>query len=170
MTEAGPPEQRPPSRSRQRRDALAVLAMAERLVELGDGVLAKLPLTPQLLAAIADSRRIRQQIARKRQLQYLAKLLRREPDLLEPLRQVLEHDRAAARREAVALHRLEHWRDRLIDEGDAALTELLDEQPGADRQRLRQLARRAREERGREDPLHATRELFRALRGLFGQD
>jgi ribosome-associated protein len=65
------------------------------------------------------------------------------------------------------LHRAEAWRERLIADGDAALTELLDEHPHADRQRLRQLARNAHEEKLRNKPPHAFRELFRELRELL---
>ena len=67
------------------------------------------------------------------------------------------------------LHRVEAWRDRLIADGDAALSDLLVEFPGADRQHLRQLARNAVEERNRNKPPHAFRELFRELRELLLQ-
>ena len=55
----------------------------------------------------------------------------------------------------------------LMADGDAALTELLDEYPNADRQHLRQLARNAHEEKLRNKPPHAFRELFRELRELL---
>jgi len=86
---------------------------------------------------------------------------------LDAIRAALEHDREYAHRETAALHRVEQWRERLIGEGDAALTELLQEFPSADRQHLRQLARNARLEREQNKPLHAFHELFRALRGLL---
>ena len=73
----------------------------------------------------------------------------------------------AARRETAALHRVEAWRERLIADGDAALAELLAEYPHADRQHLRQLVRNASEERNRNKPPHAFRELFRELRELI---
>ena len=65
------------------------------------------------------------------------------------------------------MHRVEAWRERLLDEGDAALGALLDEHPTADRQHLRQLVRNALEERKRNKPPRAYRELFRELRGLL---
>ena len=73
----------------------------------------------------------------------------------------------AARREAAALHRVEAWRERLLADGDTALAELLAEHPAADRQHLRQLVRNAIDERNRNKPPHAFRELFRALRELL---
>jgi len=134
---------------------------------LSDAQLSRLPLDDELRAEVARTRAITSHIARKRQTQFLAKQLRKlDESELEPIRNALEHDRVQAHHEAAALHRLEAWRSRLIDEGDAALEELLALHPSADRQRLRQLARNARAERDAEKPLHAYRELFRALRDL----
>ena len=79
-------------------------------------------------------------------------------------RAVLAGDREAGGREAAATQRLEALRERLLGEGDAALNELVAARPGLDRRHLRALVRRAREERAAGKPLHAYRELFRALR------
>ena len=164
-----PDEPLPPSRSQQRREALEIFKLAETLAALSDAQLAPIPLADELLAEVLRTRAVTSHIARKRQTQYLAKQLRKLDDAeIEPIRAALEHDRALAHQDAAALHRLETWRARLIDEGDAALEELLALHPSADRQRLRQLARNARAERDNEKPLHAYRELFRELRGLFG--
>ena len=82
-----------PSRSQRRREALDVLALASRLVEQNEAELARLPLSDELRALVRESQRITQQIARKRQLAFLAKNLRREDaELLETLRHALEHD------------------------------------------------------------------------------
>ena len=156
------------SRSQQRREALEVLALGEKLVSLTPAQLARLPVPESLLPHIADARRITAHIAHKRQLAFLAKQMRREEDeTLEAIRDALDANSEVSRREVATMHRLERWRERLIDEGDAALDELLALHPSADRQHLRQLARNARAERDREKPLHAYRELFRALRELF---
>jgi ribosome-associated protein len=161
-------ELRGPSRSQQRRDALEIFKLAETLASLSDAQLSRLPLDDELRAEVARTRGVTSHIARKRQTQFLAKQLRKLDETeLEPIRNALEHDRAQAHHDAAALHRLEAWRSRLIDEGDAALDELLALHPSADRPRLRQLARNARAERDAEKPLHAYRELFRALRELL---
>ena len=157
-----------PSRSQLRREALGVFELAERLVEQSEAQLARVPLDDALRTLVQESQRITQQIARKRQVQYLAKILRREDDeTLETIRHALEHAKSDSRRDTAALHRIEAWRDRLIDEGDAALAELLTAHPTADRQHLRQLARNAKDERLHHKPLHAYRDLFRALRELI---
>jgi ribosome-associated protein len=163
-----PDEELPPSRSQQRRDALEVFALAETLAALSDPQLSRVPLDDDLLAEVQRTRAVTSHIARKRATQFLAKQLRKlDDETIAPIRAALAHDRTKAHHEAAVLHRLETWRDRLIADGDAALDELLALHPAADRQHLRQLARNARAERDRQKPLHAYRELFRALRELF---
>lgn len=160
-----------PSRSQKRREALDVLALAERLVELPDGQLAAIALPDDLRELVRDSRRITAQIARKRQLQFLAKAMRREEDdVLDAIRGALDKDRDQSRRETAELHRLEAWRERLLEDGDEALAELLDQYPAADRQLVRQLVRNARLEREKQRPPRAFRELFRVLRALVAEE
>ena len=145
-----------------------MLELAEKLAGLTPTQLAKLPIPDDLLPHLEQTRRITAHVARKRQLAYLAKQMRREDDeTLEAIRDALDEDGVAARREVAAMHRVEAWRERLLAEGDAALAELLEEHPGADRQHLRQLARNAQEEKLRNKPPRAFRELFRELRALL---
>lgn len=156
------------SRSQQRRDALGVLELGQQLVALTDAQLARLPVPESLLPDIREARRITAHIARKRQLAFLAKQLRREDEeTLDAIRDALDEKGEAARRETAAMHRVEAWRERLLDDGDAALAELLDLHPQADGQTLRQLVRKAHEERKRSKPPRAYRELFRQLRELL---
>lgn len=156
------------SRSQQRREALEVLELAEKLASLTPTQLAKLPIPDDLLPHLEQTRKITAHIARKRQLAYLAKQMRREDDeTLAAIRDALDEDGRAARREVAATHRIEDWRERLIAEGDAALAELLKEYPTADRQHLRQLVRNAHEEKLRNKPPRAFRELFQVLKPLL---
>jgi ribosome-associated protein len=157
-----------PSRSQLRREALDVLKLAGALADLSDAQLAAVPLTDDLRDEVKRTRAVKQQIARKRQTQFLAKQMRKlEDDELAAIRASLEHDKEQARRDTAALHRVEQWRDRLIAQGDDALNSLLAEFPRADRQQLRHLARQARIEREQNKPLHAYRDLFRELRELL---
>ncbi len=161
-----------PSRSQQRRDALDVLELAETLVGLSAAQLARLPIPDELMPHIRETQRITSYGARKRQIAFLAKQMRRQDDeALDAIRDAMSKDGEAARKETAALHRIEALRDALLGlEGDAALTELLAEHPHADRQHLRQLVRNAHEERKRNKPPHAFRELFRELKELLAQD
>jgi len=158
---------RPPSRSEQRRHALDVLALAARLAELAPGRLQRMPLSAELRAHVEQTRRITSHIARKRQLGFLAKQLRREEaDALAAIGDALDSTGQAARQDNARLNRIEHWRERLLAEGDGALAELLATHPGTDPQPLRQLLRRAREERAANKPPRAFRELFAQLRRI----
>lgn len=158
-----------PSRSQQRREALDVLALAERLATLSDAQLERLPIPDSLLPHIAETRRITAHVARKRQTAFLAKQMRREEDeALDAIRDALDAGGEAAKRETARMHRAEQLRERLLAGGDAALGELLAEHPGADRQQLRQLVRKALDERAKDKPPRAFRELYRALHALLG--
>ncbi len=156
------------SRSIQRRSALEVLALGDTLVALSDAQLARLPIPEDLLPHIEDTKRITSHGAHKRQLAFLAKQMRREDDdALDAIRDALAKDGDAGRRETAALHRVEALRDELLgDDGDNAMTALLAAHPHADRQKLRQLVRNTLEERKRNKPPHAFRDLFRELREL----
>ena len=157
-----------PSRSAQRRAALDVLELGEQLVAMTAAQLARLPMPEDLLPHIGDTQRIPSYIARKRQLAFLAKQMRKlDDEVLDAIRDAMSKDGEAARRETAALHRIEALRDDLLgDEGDAAMTALLAAHPGADRQHLRQLVRNALDERKRNKPPRAYRELYRELREL----
>ena len=161
-----------PSRSANRREALDTLALGEALVALSEAQLARLPIPEELLPHIRDTQRISSHGARKRQLAFLAKHMRRqEQDVLDAIRDGMSKDGDAARRDTALLHRVEVLRDALLgDEADAAMTSLLTEYPHADRQHLRQLVRNTLDERKRNKPPHAFRELFRALKELLAQD
>lgn len=157
-----------PSRAQLRREALDVLALVQALGECSDAQLEKAHVPPHLFPHFAELRRINAHGARKRQHAFIAKLLRREDDeTLSTIRDALAAGGEAARQQTALLHRAEAWRERLLAEGDAAMTDLLSQHPGADRQQLRQLVRNALEERARNRPPRAFRELFRVLRELL---
>ena len=161
-----------PSRSAQRRAALDVLELGEHLVAMSAAQLARLPIPDELMPHIRETQRITSYGARKRQHAFLAKQMRKLDDAaLDAIRDAMRKDGEAARRETALLHRAEALREALLgDDGDAALTGLLAAHPGADRQKLRQLVRTVREERAKNKPPRAFRELFRELRDVLTQD
>ncbi|WP_347262512.1 ribosome biogenesis factor YjgA, partial [Rudaea sp.] len=92
-----------PSRSQLRREALDVLKLAQTLVDLSDAQLAQVPLGADLLDEVRRARAVTQQIARKRQTQFLAKQMRKLDDAdVDAIRAALENDRNTIRREAAA--------------------------------------------------------------------
>lgn len=161
-----------PSRSANRRAALDVLELGETLVGLSAAQLARLPIPDELMPHIRDTQRITSYGARKRQIAFLAKQMRKLDEAeLDAIRDAMSKDGEAARKETASLHRIEALRDSLLGlDGDAALTDLLAAHPDADRQHLRQLVRNAHDERRRNKPPRAYRELFRELRELVAHD
>ena len=157
------------SRSQQRREALDVLALAELLTGLPEGQLAKLPIPEDVLPHLRDARRITSHIARKRQIAFLAKQMRREDDAaLDAIRDALDANSEGSRRQVAEMHRAEDLRLRLLEGGDDALAAFIAEHPAANRQRLRQLVRNAQDDAARNKPPRAFRELYREILALLG--
>jgi len=153
----------PPSRSQRKREAEALQALGERLVALPAATLAAMPLDEELREAVALARRINARGGRRRQLQYIGKLMRqRDTGAIEAALADLDQGRQA---EARRHRELEALRDRLIEQGDAALGEVIERYPAVDRQQLRQLIRQARKDQAAGRPA-GPRALFRHLRGL----
>src|SRR3546814_12176571 len=97
-------------------------------------------------------------------------LFRSDDEALDAIRDALDAGGESARQETALLHRAERWRERLLEEGDAALAELIEAHPSADRQQLRQLVRNTLDERKRNKPPHAFREPLRHLREVPAQE
>lgn len=160
------PDFEPPSKSQLKREAEALQKLGEALIDLSPELLAPLSLPDNLLNALEQARHIKQHGARKRQIQYIGKLMRGiDP---EPIRAMLEERQRAQRQQAKRLHVIEAWRDRLIAEGDEAMAALIDTYPEVDRAELRQLIRHARQERDTGKPAGAGRKLFRFVQALDG--
>ena len=150
------------SKSQLKRESHALTDLGKELVELPQNKLDKIPLDDNLLDAINLARRIKERGGKKRQLQYIGKLLRKID--ADPIIAAMDQLKSEHLQENAKLHRLEQWRDRLIEEGDKALGELLAENPDADRQHLRQLLRNAQREKKQNKPPKSARELFKYLR------
>ena len=152
------------SKSQRRREALEIRSLASQLISLNPSRLSEVPLDEQLRAEIERARSIKSNVARKRQLQYVAKLLRREE--LDAVLDALDSFENEARQLTARQHRVEAWRDEMIESGDAAVGALLDRRRDADGQAIRQLVRNARREAQNNKPPSAARALFKLLREL----
>ena len=150
-----------PSKTQRKKEVEALQTLGERLVELNTAQLAAVPLPDDLRDAVLEAKRIRSREGRRRQLQYIGKLMREiDP---APIRAQLERWDGQSREATAAHHRVERWRLRLLDDDDA-LTEFAREHPHADLQRLRTCVREARKERlAGGEPRHF-RDLFRLIR------
>jgi ribosome-associated protein len=150
-----------PSKSARKREFEALQALADQMTGLSDQELRRLGVAQPLREAIARVRSMRPSGARNRQLKHCVRYM--DNGDLDGLRAYLvdrQSQRVAANQ---VFHAIEGWRDRLTDEGDAALAALFDAYPGLDRQRIRQLCRDAMRERVTGKPAGAGRRLFRHL-------
>jgi ribosome-associated protein len=149
------------SKSRKKRDMHALQDLGAKLVELNEQQLESMQLPESLLAAVQEARRLTKHEAKRRQMQYIGRLMR---DIdAAPIRDQLEEWLGQGREHTAQLHALERWRDELVA-GDPALARFLQEYPGADSQKLRTLIRNARREQDAALPPKSYRELFRVLR------
>jgi ribosome-associated protein len=156
-----------PSKSRRKRDMLELQKLGEELLTFPDAVLREMGLPEPLFEALETARRIKAHGGRRRQLQYIGKLMRNLDTA--PIREAIASRQQQESTHTRAFHRLEGLREALIDEPDAALAGVLEDYPAADRQHLRRLARQARTERDNHQPPRAARVLFRYLRDLQEQ-
>ncbi len=152
-----------PSRTQRKRQALDLQKIGEQLLALDDGDLAQVPVPQELSDAIATWKRIRSHEARRRQSQFIGKLMRRID--LEPVEAALARLDGQSAEARYAFHQLERWRDRLAAE-PAALTEYLDEHPQADRQALRHQLKKVAGARDEQQRKVEARALFRLLRAF----
>ena len=136
-------------------------ALGVALVALPEGMLQAMALDSRLLDAVLEAKRITAHEGKRRQIQYIGRLMR-DVDPAPIRARIAELEGSSA--QATARHRrLEGWRERLIAD-DEALTAFAAEHPRADLQALRALIRNARKEASLGKPPHAFRELFRVLK------
>lgn len=156
-----------PSKTQRKKDMHALQAIGEQLVKLDLKKLAELNLSEILVDAIALARPMQKHGARRRQLQYIGRLMR-EVDAL-PIQQKLDSWQQTSKHQTARLHQLEHWRDRLLND-EHALTEFAKQHPHADLQRLRRLIRNTQKEKAAEKPPKNFRLLFQELQALITAD
>ncbi|MFZ7108412.1 ribosome biogenesis factor YjgA [Avibacterium avium] len=151
------------SKSEIKRDAEALKQLGEKLVNLTKTNLEKIPLEENILDAIALAQRLQKE-AKRRQLQYIGKLLRQVD--AEPIQEALDKIENKHNHQQALLHKLELLRDELIAKGDEALSNVLNDYPNADRQHLRNLIRAAQKEKAQNKPPKTYREIFQYLKEL----
>jgi ribosome-associated protein len=151
------------SKTRKKREMHELQALGVALARLSDSQLDAIELPPGLKEAILDAKRITSHEAKRRQLQYIGRLMRElDP---EPIRAALAEIEGHSAQAGARHRRLEAWRERLLAD-DAALTEFAAAFPAADLQALRTSIRNARKEQKEGKPPRAYRELFRILKTI----
>lgn len=155
------------SKTQVKQDAADLVALGKAIAALSQDQFEAIPLDDRLRQAIREVRKISKGGAIKRQFKFIGKLLRdaESDEISQALEKQLNKDRSAASR----LHMFEHWRDRLVADGDEGLSAFLKDYPSADRQHLRQLQRKAKQEQEREKPPAAARKIFQYIRELINE-
>jgi ribosome-associated protein len=157
-------EERLPSRSEIKREAMSFQKLGEKVVELSNKDFAKIPLWPALEEAILLARRLPNRDAKRRQIRLIGKLLRTG-----------EHDDVSTALKAIDIesslqnhrfHAIEKLRDELIEGNDQTIQGAIEKYASADRGILRQLVRNARKESSQNQAPKSARKLFSYLRGL----
>jgi ribosome-associated protein len=154
------------SRTQKKNEARALQKLGEQLVALPPDQLAGIDIADELRKAIIEAGKIKSHGARRRQLQFIGTLMRDiDP---EPIQNALENIRFGDHQKLLAFKKIEKWRDELKQGNNALIEEILNNCPDAERQRLTQLARNARNEYEAKKGVKSSRLLFRYLKQISG--
>ncbi|BAN23785.1 ribosome biogenesis factor YjgA [Caballeronia insecticola] len=157
-----------PSKSQLKRDMHALQELGEALIALPKDALKRMPMPENLGDAVRAARRITDHEGKRRQVQYVGKVMRSlTEDEVGALRTALDTQRGVNKSETARLHWIERTREQLLAD-DAALTEFIRKHPGVDPQEGRTLIRNARREREQQKPPRYFRELFQWIKNAAG--
>ena len=152
------------SKSEIKRQMIALQKLGEELIGLPKDKLDKLNLPETLRDAVDQAKRITAHGGLRRQMQYIGRLMRIID--AQPIAAQLEQWRSRHNNENAVFHRMEHWRNRLI-ENDASITEFIDAYPDTDPQQLRTLIRNCRREAELQQAPKSNRALFKLIRAVI---
>jgi ribosome-associated protein len=157
-----------PSKSQLKREMTALQELGTALVDLPKDALKRMPMTEDLADAVHAARRITDHEGKRRQLQYVGRMMRGLNEAeVAALRTAFEEHRGVNRAATARLHWIERTREKLLAD-DAALTEFIRQHPAADPQEGRTLIRNARREQEQGRPPKYFRELFQWIKTASG--
>jgi len=152
------------SKTRRKRQMHDLQALGAALVKLSPEKLSRIDLPEALRDAVLDAQKFTKHEARRRQLQYIGKIMR---DIdADPIMEQLNALEAPSRKQTAVFHVAEKWRQALVDDPEQVAA-FVKEYPGADPNRLRELAAGAVEEKRVGKPPRQFRELFHVLNGIL---
>jgi ribosome-associated protein len=137
-------DDRPPSKSMLKRESHDLQVLGKQLLEMPDSRLDDLPMPERLRDALDDYKKTKSFEGKRRQLQYIGKVMRLID--AEPLREAVAEFQMGHARNALELHQAERWRVELLSEDKDVVTRWAAEFPGTDLQQLRALVRNARKD------------------------
>jgi ribosome-associated protein len=153
------------SKTQKKREVEELQQIGEQLVDLTPDQLKNMNLPEDLTRAVTDARQISRHGAKRRQMQYIGRLMR-EVDT-SPIVASLQNIRQGDRRKAILFKQIEHWREELKKGKTEIIEEILESCPAAERQRLYQLSRNARDmEENTKQARKASKAIFQYLRKI----
>lgn len=152
-----------PSKTKQKEAMHELRDLGAELVELSVGQLKRINLPENIFDAVRECQKITAHGARRRQIQYLGKLMRSVDD--EPIRAGLALLRGESSAETARLHRLERLRVKLMED-ESTLSDIAALWPSVDLQHMRQLRRNALKEQEQNKPPKNFRAIFQVLQEL----
>jgi len=159
-------DESPKSRTQLKKEDKALQKLGESLVALSPDQLEAVDMPDIVRGAVHLARNTRTHGARRRQLKYVAKLMR-EIDC-EPIHKAIRNFQSGDLQKARRFHQIESWRDELKAGNYQVIEEILSSHPDAQRQRLTQLARNAHANSETDKGLKSSRLLFRYLKEISG--
>ena len=149
-----------PSKTRMKQASHELQELGEAVVALPDSRIDALEIAEELLDAIRQFKKTKSFEGKRRQMQYIGKLMRKHE--VEPIRQAVTDMQLGRAKDSLALHQAERWRAELLADDDAA-TRWISAHPQTDVQQLRSLVRAARKDAA----LVPEKRSGRAFRELF---
>ena len=154
----------PPSKTQRKQQMEDLQALGEELVALSSDRVKKIEIPENLRDAVREAQRMtRPDEAKRRQMQYIGKLMRSVD--VEPIRAALALVRGESASETARLHRLERWRTELLAD-EKMLHDIATRYPSVDLQHLRSLRRAALKEQEQNKPARSYRAIFQLLKEL----
>lgn len=153
------------SKSQRKKDMIALQKMGESLIQLTTEQLVAIELPENLLTAIKHMKSLSANEAKRRQMQYIGKMMRHID--VEKIKQALKQKELSHKKETAQFHYVEEWRTKLLTQGDDSLNSFLIDYPQADRQQLRQLIRNAQQDRRNDKNTGAEKTLFKCLKTII---
>ena len=162
-------EEHVPLSKTQRKQAMEELqALGEELVALPSDRIKKIDIPEDLRDAVSEAQRMtRHNEARRRQMQYIGKLMRNVE--VDPIRAALALVRGESASETAKLHRLERLRTELLSD-EKVMHEIATLYPSIDLQHLRSLRRSALKEQEQNKPPRSYRAIFQILKELESKE
>ena len=149
-----------PSKTRMKQASHELQELGEAVVALPDARIDGLEIAEELLDAIRQFKKTKSFEGKRRQMQYIGKLMRKHE--VEPIRQAVTDMQLGRAKDSLTLHQAERWRAELLADDDAA-TRWIIEHPETEVQQLRSLIRAARKDAA----LVPEKRSGRAFRELF---